>query len=229
MQLRGGRLKRGRALHSRGVLALVALCLAGCSSQSDQESLLGDAGTLYHVTEGRVLAVREVEIDEETSNLGTLAGGLAGGFSGGVALGGQLGPGGALVGGAVGAAVGYLIEEAVTDRDGIEYVVLMEDGRAVTIVQEFEADRDPIPENSEVYVQTSRYDVRVVERSEGVGPMPSGEWRNPDSLPPGAESGKLVEIKRRRTGTYTDLHDRPPPKKERQPDTTYWPNRRQLF
>ena len=207
------------------------LCLAGCSSQSDQDDTLGDANTLYHVTEGRVLAVREVEIDEETSQLGMLAGGFAGGFSGGVALGGQLGPGGALVGGAVGAAVGYLIEEAVTDRDGIEYVVMLEDGRAVTIVQEFEDGRDPIAEDSEVYIQTSRYEVRVVEQSEGVGPMPKGEWRNPDDRPPEAETsaGELVQIKRRRTGTYYDLHDRPPPKKERQPDNTYWPNRRQLF
>ena len=137
-------------MHSKGLLTLALLCLASCSSQSEKDSPLGDPSTLYHVSEGRVLAVREVEIDEESSDLGTLAGGFAGGFSGGVALGGQLGPGGALVGGAVGAAVGHLIEEAVTDRDGIEYLVLMEDGRAVTIVQDVEDDRDPIPENCEV-------------------------------------------------------------------------------
>lgn len=216
-------------MHSKGLLTLALLCLAGCSAPSEKDSPLGDPSTLYHVSEGRVLAVREVEIDEESDNLGTLAGGFVGGFSGGVALGGQLGPGGALVGGAVGAAVGYLIEEAITDRNGIEYLVLMEDGRAVTIVQEVEESRDPISENTEVYVQTSRYEVRVVERSNGVGPMPRAVWRNPDGLPPGAQSGKLVQIKRRRTGTYYDLHERPPPKKERQPDNTYWPNRRQLF
>ena len=205
----------GATLRRTGVVALVALSLVACGTPDQDTYLAEESSTLFEVVEGEVVTSRPVNIRERNRGVGITVGGLAGGFSGGMALGGQLGPAGSLVGGVVGAAIGYFVEEAISGNDGIEYLVTLKDGRSVTIVQFQEDDEEILSPGADVYIQHTWNTTRVVERSGEVGPLPFGAWKNPDDLPPGAELPREgIEIKRKRTGIYTDI-DRPAPKQKR--------------
>ncbi|MDJ0942643.1 MAG: hypothetical protein QNJ30_04230 [Kiloniellales bacterium] len=198
-----------------GVVALVVLSAAACSTPPQEEYYTAESSTLYEVTAGRVVTTRPVDIQERNSGIGYTVGGLAGGFSGGLALGGQLGPAGSLLGGVVGAAIGFIVEEAINGGDGIEYLIALEDGRTVTVVQFQEEDEEVLAPGVDVYIQHGWNSTRVVARSGEVGPLPFGAWKNPDELPPGVELPQEgIEIKRKRTGTYSDL-DRPNPAQKR--------------
>ena len=199
-----------------GVVVLVALSAVACSSPPQDDYYTAESSTLYEVAEGRVVTARAVDIKERNSGVGYTVGGLAGGFSGGLALGGQLGPAGSLVGGVVGAAIGFIVEEAINDSDGFEYMVTMADGRTVTVVQYQEDDEEILAPGADVYVQHGWNSTRVVERSGQVGPLPFRAWKNPDDLPPGVEPPeKGIEIRRKRTGVYSDI-DRPTPARKRE-------------
>lgn len=198
-----------------GVVVLVVLATAACGTPEQDEYYSPESSTLYEVSEGRVVTARSVAIQERNSGIGYTVGGLAGGFSGGLALGGQLGPAGSLVGGVVGAAIGFIVEEAVNGGDGVEYMVTMADGRTVTIVQYHEEDEEMLAPGADVYVQHGWNTTRVVRRRGQIGPLPVSVWRNPDDLPPGVEPpAKGIEIRRKRTGIYSDL-DRPTPERKR--------------
>ena len=192
-----------------GVVVLVVLSLAACGTPEQESYFVEESRTLYEVAAGEVVTSRPVNIRERNRGIGITAGGLAGGFSGGLALGGQLGPAGSLVGGVVGAAIGFFVEEAINGDDGIEYLVTLEDGRTVTVVQIREDDEEVLSPGADVYIQQTWNSIRVVERSGEVGPLPFGAWKNPDDLP---KEG--IEIRRKRTGIYTDI-DRPTPERRR--------------
>ena len=170
------------------MVALLALSVAACGSTTQERPNVTESSTLYEVAAGRVVTARAVDIEKPNSGVGYTVGGLAGGFSGGLALGGQLGPAGSLVGGVVGAAIGFIVEEAINGSDGIEYLVTLEDGRTVTIVQFQEEDEEMLAPGADVYIQHGWNTTRVVERSGQVGPLPFGAWRNPDDLPPDVET-----------------------------------------
>ena len=207
--------EREGTLRRAGFVALVVFSAAACSTPPQEEYYTAESSTLYEVSAGRVVTAREVDIQERNSGIGYTVGGLAGGFSGGLALGGQLGPAGSLLGGVVGAAIGFIVEETINGSDGIEYLVTMEDGRTVTVVQYQEDDEEILAPGADVYVQHGWNSTRVVERSGQVGPLPFGAWRNPDDLPPGVEPrDEGIEIRRKRTGVYSDL-DRPTPEQKR--------------
>ncbi len=198
-----------------GVAALVVLSLVACGTPAQDDYPTEISPTLYEVLEGEVVTSRPVNVRERNRGVGLMAGGLAGGFSGGMALGGQLGPAGSLVGGVVGAAIGFFVEEAINGSDGIEYLVTLKDGRTVTVVQLQEEDEEVLSPGADVYIQHTWNSSRVVERRGEVGPLPFGVWKNPDDMPPGAElPNQGIEIKRKRTGIYTDI-DRPPPERKR--------------
>jgi hypothetical protein len=64
--------------------------------------------------------------------------------------------------GAVGAAIGHMAETQAKDRDGIEYVLEMDDGRLVTLVQNRESDEQPLPDGARVLVQLNGQYTRVM-------------------------------------------------------------------
>lgn len=192
-----------------GFCVLFVASLAACSANDSGNYKGGGTGSYLEITQGEVLASRAVEIQKRNTGTGTLAGSFSGSAAGGLLLGSQFGFVGFVVGGAVGAAVGYVVEEVAGSSDGLEYLVQLDDGRTVRIVQP-RGDDELIAPGTKVYVQTEEgYSSRVVERSGAVGPLPDTAWKNPDLFPPLDESAKAVEIKRRRTGTYSDA-ERPP-------------------
>jgi hypothetical protein len=87
----------------------------------------------------------------------------------------------AVLGGLLGAGAGYLAEQRLKSREGIEYVLQMDDGRTITLIQNREAKEQPLPDGTPVLVQIgSRYS-RVLERPEIDGGGAAGDWVNPDA------------------------------------------------
>ena len=68
----------------------------------------------------------------------------------------------------------------MNNREGIEYVLQMEDGRTVTLVQNRESEEQPLPDGTPVLVQVSGQYTRVIAdpRAERIG---GGDWVDPDT------------------------------------------------
>lgn len=176
-----------------GVIAVILAHLAACSSPSQDVYTSGDVGEVIEISEAQVLAVRTVEIKEENSGIGALTGGVAGGL-GGFTVSGDLAIAVVALGSLVGAAVGYVAEEIAGQDEGVEYILMLEDGRYVTIVQNQEEDDEQFAVGTWVLLQHGANYSRVIERPQELGPLPDKDWVNPDdvwinpdTLPPDVE------------------------------------------
>ena len=159
---------------------VAALAVAGCAHPSGSTYEAGDVGRTLETAQGSVVSSRMVKVSGEANAVGPIAGGALG------ASGSALGFDGsglvAVIGGVIGAGVGYLTQQQLNNRDGIEYVLQMDDGRTVTLVQNREADEAPLPDGTPVLVQVSGQYTRVIAdpRAERVG---GAEWADPDAVP----------------------------------------------
>ena len=178
---------RGSRLRPLCVCVLVAGLLGGCASSSTNSYSESDVGQIISTSEGTVVSSRLVDISGEDSSTGSLVGAGAGAITGFAGAGG--GNTGALIGvlGALaGAGIGYLVEQGMKSREGIEYIVRLDDGRVVTLVQNRETEEVPLADGAPVLVQFGGNYTRVIQRPTKLeGSSGSGRWVNPDSLPPG--------------------------------------------
>jgi outer membrane lipoprotein SlyB len=175
----------------------VAALLAGCAAPTSQRYDSGDVGRPIETTQGAVVSSRVVEISGDTRNVGPIAGGATGAAATGLAYGGRGSGWAAILGGLVGAGAGYLIESRARSREGIEYIVRMNDGRTVTLVQNRQKEEQPIADGTPVLVQISGRYTRVipdptVDRATagtpaagaggGTGAGSGGGWVDPDTV-----------------------------------------------
>ena len=127
----------------RTLLAATLAILSGCAPHAGQNTYNeNEVGLSRHTEFGTVLNVREVKINGKNSDTGTLLGAGVG-AGGGSYVGNGSGNAWATAGAAVvGAVAGHYAEQAISDRNGYEYVVNLQSGDTVTIVQEqVEGDR----------------------------------------------------------------------------------------
>jgi len=119
--------------------ALAASALAasaGCATNDGPRNYsVGDERVVQTVTYGTVQSVRAVHIDENGAPVGTIAGAAVGGI-----LGSQIGHGagrgvGAVLGAVGGGLAGNAIEHRVTEQDGEEIVVRLDNGSTIAVVQ----------------------------------------------------------------------------------------------
>ena len=131
----------------------LAASLAACSSPKVSDSLYRDSevGTSKNVVRCRVLEVREVAIREDDAPAkGEVIGAILGGIAGAI-LGSQIGGGkgqalateaGVLAGVVAGGAGGRQAADKMSERKGIEYSIILDNGEERTLVQDFlEGDR----------------------------------------------------------------------------------------
>jgi outer membrane lipoprotein SlyB len=166
-------------------LLVGGLTLSGCSHPSSETYSAADVGRTIETTEAQVVASRIVRVAGDTNAMGPLAGGALGAAGTGLIFDRGLA---AVIGGVVGAGAGYLAQQQASNREGIEYVLRMDDGRTVTLVQNRADEEQPLPDGTPVLVQISGQYTRVIadpraERAAG------GGWTDPDTLTPSASSG----------------------------------------
>jgi outer membrane lipoprotein SlyB len=165
-------------------LLVGGLLLSGCSHPSSETYSAADVGRTIETTEAQVVASRIVKVAGETNAVGPLAGGALGAAGTGLIFDRGLA---AVIGGVVGAGAGYLAQRQASNREGIEYVLRMDDGRTVTLVQNRADNEQPLPDGTPVLVQISGQYTRVIAdpRAERTG----GGWTDPDTVAPSASSG----------------------------------------
>jgi outer membrane lipoprotein SlyB len=121
-------------------LSISSLFMQGCarriSANSYHAGHVGEASETYKgvVVSKRVITVQESERMQDNTT-GMVAGGVAGGL-----LGSMVGKGkGSLLGGIAGAGLGAtggaFLQDHLGTQDGIEYVIRLENGRMMTVVQ----------------------------------------------------------------------------------------------
>lgn len=127
------------------MFAVACLCLiflaGGCARKISQNyykaSSIGEAS---HTYKGQIISARKVEVGESENLQGNSMGIAAGGI-GGALLGSQIGGGSTanLIGGALGAVAGGVggafAEKALSEQEGMEYSVQLDNGQLMTIVQ----------------------------------------------------------------------------------------------
>ncbi len=191
--------------------------LAACSGPSRDVYKGSEVGQIQEVMEGRVVESRLINIEARDSGTGSTVGGLAGGLGTLLSVSGGFGLAAFLLGSAVGAVVGYIVEDAATDADGIEYILTLDDGRTVTVVQNRGDDEEPLPSGAEVFLQFGGNYTRVVERPQNM-PEPWSDpdaWVNPDDLPPGMDAPRPMEDIPEPAVVAPPVHPLPPDLPER--------------
>jgi outer membrane lipoprotein SlyB len=116
--------------------------LSGCATQSQNRYNFDEVGKTSVVEFGTVAAVRDIEITGRNSGTGAVVGGTAGGLVGTQIGQGNGGIAGVLGGIVVGALAGAVAEQAMSDRHGVEYTIVLANGKTVIVAQErVEGDR----------------------------------------------------------------------------------------
>lgn len=129
------------------------LMLTGCQFAAQSRYKYSEVGQIQNAEFGTVIGVRDIDIIAESSSSGGVIGSVAGAV-GGAHLGGGSGSLVTLVAGAViGANAFAALEQAVRNRGGIEYIVVLRNGKTITVAQNV-APKDVIHNiNDRVLVQ----------------------------------------------------------------------------
>ena len=148
-------LARNRFLTLAAILAAASMTVASCARQISPGVYEGAyVGTATETYTGTVQSARFVMVQEDEllqdNTIGAGIGGLAGGLAG-REVGEGWGKVAATAGGALaGAAVGALAQRSLQRQEAMEYIVSMDDGSLMTIVQ---GTQPQIPVGRRVYVQ----------------------------------------------------------------------------
>ncbi len=160
-------------------VVLMPLVLGACAYPSSDTYDAVDVGRTIETTEASVVSSRVVKITGETNAIGPAAGGVAAAATTGAFVKGRNTNLLALLAGLVGAGAGYVAQKELNDREGIEYVLKMDDGRTVTLVQNREGDEEPLADGAPVLVQLNGRYTRVIPNPT-VGNAPGENWVDPD-------------------------------------------------
>ena len=168
-------------MHRVACCVVLMLAVAACSHPSSTTYRETEVGQTIEMAPGSVVSSRIVEVSGEPGFVGPGAGAAVGAVGGATAVRGpaQLLVG--LVGGLVGAGAGYMAEKGLKDREGIEYVLEMDDGRLVTLVQNRDSEEQPLPDGSRVLVQLNGQYTRVIPNRAVDYDARGGGWVDPDS------------------------------------------------
>ncbi len=148
-------------------LIVIALCapfaLAACAKDPSQNRYnYNEVGQSVIAEFATVASVREVDITGRNTGAGALAGAAAGAGGGSYVGNGSGSAWGAAGGALAGAAIGYAVEQSVADHKGYEYIVVTEEKKTKTIVQN-QAPQDRVfKAGDRVLVQTKGTYQRVL-------------------------------------------------------------------
>ncbi|MDE6250538.1 MAG: hypothetical protein K2M34_02805 [Alphaproteobacteria bacterium] len=143
------------------ILAICMACvLTACAANLDTNRYqTSAAGQINSVQEGVIINARPVRIATENGGVGSLAGGVAGGALGSTIGGSNVANIIGAVGGAVlGGALGAKAQEGLSAQNGMEYIVKLDNGKAITLTQ---GDDTVYSVGQAVYVLDAQYGERA--------------------------------------------------------------------
>jgi outer membrane lipoprotein SlyB len=149
-------------MRGRVCCVVLMVSVAACSHPSSTTYGDTEVGQAIETAPGSIVSSRIVNVSDEPGLLGASAGAAVGAVGGNLAVAGPVGLLVAIVGGLVGAGIGYMAEKQMKDGDGIEYVLEMDDGRLVTLVQNRESGEQPLPDRARVLIQLNSQYTRVM-------------------------------------------------------------------
>ncbi|MGE4291429.1 MAG: hypothetical protein AB7E32_04375 [Desulfovibrio sp.] len=118
------------------VFILLVMLLCSCQYSTQTRYNYSEVGQIQVVEFGSVVALRDIEIVSETSGAGAALGATGGAYGGASAVNGIGGSIAAGVGGAiVGAVAGSALEQAIRNRGGVEYTIILRNGKTLTVAQ----------------------------------------------------------------------------------------------
>lgn len=147
--------------------AFLALFLVvSCKYSTQSRYNYSEVGQVQVVQFGTVIAVRDIEISGENSGAAAVAG-AAGGAAVGVGTGRGFGSvAGGVAGAAVGAVIGSELEQAIRSRGGVEYTVVLQNGKTITVAQNISEKDIILNVNDRVIVQVNGQYQRVLPANE---------------------------------------------------------------
>jgi outer membrane lipoprotein SlyB len=144
------------------ILVIPLLVLTCCSPQGQSRYNYDEVGQISVVEFGTIISARQVDITGKNTGTGAVLGGTAGGLVGS-AIGKGGGNAAAIVGGLViGAVAGAVAEQAMANHVGLEYTILLRNGKVITLVQDQEKKDRVFQPNERVMVQVSGSYERVL-------------------------------------------------------------------
>lgn len=143
-------------------IACLSLGLTACETPGQNVYDYREAGQSVIVEFGTVVDARPIKIKGPNTGVGAAAGAGAG-----LGIGSQVGSGdgtaAAMIGGVlIGAVAGAMAEQAIQDKTGIDYTIVLQSGKTITVPQYFKKDEPVIKKNDRVMVQTSGSYQRVL-------------------------------------------------------------------
>ena len=118
------------------IMLLLSLLVGCASSRSSEVYTREQARQAQIVRLGTVEFVKPVRIEGTKSGFGTVGGGVAGGVAGSTIGSGKGSSLAAIAGAIAGAVVGSTAEEKLTQKEGLEITVKLDDGSSIAVVQE---------------------------------------------------------------------------------------------
>lgn len=145
-------------------MALIAatFMLSGCVTSSQSRYNYNEVGRSSVVEFGTVVAVRDIDITGKNTGTGALIGGTTGGLVGTQVGSGNGGIAGVVGGIVLGAVAGAVAEQAMANRTGLEYTIVLQNGKVITIAQEQKEDDRVFKNGDRVMVQASGSYQRVL-------------------------------------------------------------------
>ncbi len=149
--------------------------LAACTEQPSQNRYDSrDVGMNGTVLFGTLLSQRPVKITGEDTGAGALAGGVGGGVAGSLIGAGNGSVLGALAGAIAGIFIGNEAEKSMGNRNGVEYIIALDNGTNQSIVQNIAADDTPLQNGMRVMIETQGKYHRVLPANNAGVPVPGG-------------------------------------------------------
>lgn len=145
---------------------LALFLIVSCKYSTQSRYNYSEVGQVQVVQFGTVIAVRDIEISGENSGAAAVAG-AAGGAAVGVGTGRGFGSvAGGVAGAAVGAVIGSELEQAIRSRGGVEYTVVLQNGKTITVAQNISEKDTILNVNDRVIVQVNGQYQRVLPANE---------------------------------------------------------------
>ena len=144
------------------IFGIILFLLPSCNFSTQSRYNYSEVGKIQVVNYGTVVSVRDIDIVSNTSGTGGLIGGVGGGV-GGLHIGSGGGQIVAGVAGAVGGAlVGSALEQAIRKRGGVEYTVVLRNGKTLTVAQNISEKDVLLKKGDRVIVQINGEYQRVL-------------------------------------------------------------------